>query len=184
MKGVVFNLLQQVVTDSYGEDVWDDLIDAAGVDGVYTSLGSYSDAEMNALVGAASAKLGLSSQAVLRWFGKSAMPILARHYPAFFEGHTSSKPFVMSVNDIIHVEVRKLYAGAQCPHFQFRETADGALTMTYRSERRLCGLAQGFVEGAAAHYGEEVDFQHLQCQLRGDPSCMFQVRWPALAAAA
>ena len=35
MKGIVFNLLQEVVTQHYGEDVWDDLIDAAGVDGVY-----------------------------------------------------------------------------------------------------------------------------------------------------
>ena len=51
MKGIVFNLLQEVVTQHHGEDVWDDLVDAAGVDGVYTSVGSYSDDEMTALVG-------------------------------------------------------------------------------------------------------------------------------------
>ena len=30
MKGIIFNLLQDVVSQHHGEDVWDDLIDAAG----------------------------------------------------------------------------------------------------------------------------------------------------------
>ena len=30
MKGVVFNLLEQVVVREYGENVWDDLLDATG----------------------------------------------------------------------------------------------------------------------------------------------------------
>ena len=34
MKGVVFNLLQEVVTAAHGPDVWDDLLDRSGVSGV------------------------------------------------------------------------------------------------------------------------------------------------------
>ncbi|MGH7026936.1 heme NO-binding domain-containing protein [Brevundimonas sp.] len=181
MKGIVFNLLQDVVTQHHGEDVWDDLIDAAGVDGVYTSAGSYSDDEMAALVGAASDKLGLSQSEVLRWFGQQAMPLLAKHYPGFFEGHASARSFILSVNDIIHVEVRKLYVGAECPYFHFQEKADGSLSMDYRSTRRLCALGQGFVEGTGVHYGEAIDFQHAQCIDRGDAACVFHIRWPQLA---
>ena len=44
MKGVIFNLLERAVTDEYGADVWDDLIDDAGVGGAYSSLGNYDDA--------------------------------------------------------------------------------------------------------------------------------------------
>ena len=33
MKGVVFNLLEQVVVREYGENVWDDLLDTAGTGG-------------------------------------------------------------------------------------------------------------------------------------------------------
>ena len=183
MKGIVFNLLQEVVTQHYGEDVWDDLIDAAGVDGIYTSVGSYSDDEMTALVGATSDRLGLPPAAVLRWFGQQAMPLLAQHYPGFFKGHTSARSFILSVNDVIHVEVRKLYAGAECPYFQFREGPDGSLSMDYRSTRRLCVLAQGFAEGASAHYGENIDFQHAKCIDKGDAACVFHIRWPQLAVA-
>ena len=181
VKGIVFNLLREVVVRNYSEDVWDDLIDDAGVGGAYTSLGSYPDAEMEALVGAASKRLGLPRNAVLRWFGQQAMPLLFEHYPAFFEGHDTARSVILSVNDIIHVEVRKLYVGAECPHFQFREDDDGSLAMGYVSTRKLCALAQGFVEGAATHYGEPVDFEHTTCVDHGDAHCRFRVRWPIAA---
>ena len=33
MKGVIFNVVEEVVTDVYGGDTWDDLLDAAASDG-------------------------------------------------------------------------------------------------------------------------------------------------------
>lgn len=45
MKGVVFNVLEQVVSAEHGEDTWDRLLDEADLDGAYTSLGSYEDAD-------------------------------------------------------------------------------------------------------------------------------------------
>lgn len=178
MKGVVFNLLEEVVVRRHGSDVWDDLLDAAGLAGSYTSIGSYADEEMEALVSAAGGALGLSRAEVLRWFGQQAMTVLSERYAPFFQPHNSARPFVLSVNSIIHPEVRKLYAGAGCPHFNFREEGpNGPLLMTYHSPRRLCALAQGFVEGASAHYGETVDFRHLQCMEHGDAACEFKVSW-------
>lgn len=184
MKGVVFNLLQQVVTDAYGADVWDDLIDEAGVDGVYTSLGSYADEDIEKLVGAACAKLSLPRAAVLRWFGQQAIPLLAQAYPDFFAPHVSARPFVAGVNSIIHAEVRKLYVGAACPHFNIRETDAGALAMDYRSTRNMCALAQGFVEGAATFYCEDVDFRHVACIDQGADCCRFEIEWLPKAAQA
>ena len=35
MKGIVFNLLEEVVTREYSADTWDDLLEAAGVNGSY-----------------------------------------------------------------------------------------------------------------------------------------------------
>lgn len=156
MKGVVFNLLEEAVTREFGEEVWEDLLDDAGLPGSYTSLGNYSDEEIDALVSAAATRLSMSPPAVLRWFGERAMPLLKERYPALFADHPSSRNFVLSVNSIIHPEVRKLYAGAACPFFHFKEDADGALTMKYESSRRLFDLAHGFVLGAAALWNETV----------------------------
>ena len=175
MKGVIFNLLEEVVRRSYGEDTWDRLLEATRLEGSYTSLGTYPDEELGRLVGAASDSLAMPSGEVLRWFGREAIPILAERYPVFFTAHTSARPFVRSVNKIIHPEVRKIYAGADVPTFDLEDGPDGALLMGYHSVRRLCALAEGFVEGAAGHYGETVDFQHLACMHRGDAKCVFRL---------
>lgn len=178
MKGVIFNLLQAVVTAAHGDDVWDDLVDQAGASGAYTSLGNYEDAELEALVAAACERLSLDRAAVLRWFGQQAMPHLATAYPVFFDGHDSARTFLAGINDIIHAEVRKLYVGADCPHFDIRNAANDRMDMDYRSPRRMCALAEGFTEGAASHFGETIDFQHLTCADRGDAHCTFRIAWP------
>ena len=101
------------VTAEHGADVWDTLLERAGADGSYTSLGSYSDAELVRLVEAASALTGRSASEILRWFGTAAMPMLHGRYPEFFAAHTDCGSFLRSLNDVIHAEVRKLYPGAE-----------------------------------------------------------------------
>lgn len=175
MKGVVFNLLEQVVVRKYGEAVWDSLLDATQLSGAYTSLGSYPDAEIEKLVGAASTALNIPPTEVLRWFGRAAMPLLASHYPQLFSQRDTARSFVMSVNSIIHPEVRKLYAGAACPHFHFEETPEGALLMGYNSPRKLCALAHGFIEGAGDHYRQVMQVDHPRCMHKGDSSCVLSI---------
>jgi predicted hydrocarbon binding protein len=71
--------------------------------------------------------------------------------------------------------VRKLYPGAAVPVFEFDDSSPETLEMTYRSPRRLCALAVGFIEGAAAEYGEDVTVEHSVCVARGDGRCVFRV---------
>ena len=177
MKGVVFNLLERVVVNKYGETVWDQLLDATKLSGVYTTLGSYPDEEIEQLVGAASAALNIPGPDVLRWFGRQAMPLLAQQYPVFFSSHQNAGPFIMSVNAIIHPEVRKLYTGAGCPHFNFDKADDGSFLMGYNSP------AQTLRPGAWL-YGRRGRplWQHRaggtspRCMHKGDSNCVMSVR--------
>ena len=175
VKGIVFNLLEELVTQEHGEDAWDDLLDAAGVDGAYTSLGSYDDAELLALVGAASEALSIPPDAVVRWFGRSAMPLFASSHPQFFEGHATTRAFLLTLNDIIHPEVRKLYPGAGVPDFEYDASVPDKLVMRYRSQRRMCALAEGMIEGAAEHFGETATIEQPTCMLHGDEHCLLEV---------
>jgi hypothetical protein len=111
------------------------------------------------------------------------MGLLATRYPPFFAAHTSTLPFITSVNSIIHPEVRKLYAGAHCPHFKFEQRADGTLLMGYGSPRKLCALAHGFIEGAGDHFHEAVEVEHQSCMHRGDTQCLLGIRVVGAAAA-
>ena len=64
MKGVVFNLLEEVDVRDFGPDMSDVLVDDAEVSGYYTSLGNYSDAKIVQLVSVAADKLNLTNCAV------------------------------------------------------------------------------------------------------------------------
>lgn len=58
MKGGAFNVVQKVVATTYGDDVWDSLLDSAGLDGAYTSSGSYPDDDLRDLLQVSEAENG------------------------------------------------------------------------------------------------------------------------------
>ena len=184
MKGIVFNLLEQLVTREYGEDTWDSLLDEAAVDGVYTSLGSYEDTDLHRLVGAASTALDMDPDEIVRWFGRNALPMFAESFPGLFAPHSSARSFVLTLNDIIHPEVRKLYPGADVPEFEFETAPDGRLLMGYRSPRRMCSFAEGLLEGAAEHYGEPLAIEQPECMKRGDERCLLRIDFAGARAVA
>jgi serine/threonine protein kinase len=47
--------------------------------------------------------------------------------------------------------------------------------IVYSSDRQLCRVAIGIVQGVARHYGETVRIAEDACMLRGDPFCSLQV---------
>jgi hypothetical protein len=171
MKGVVFNLLERVVSEKYGEETWDSLLEATGQEGAYTAVGSYADEEFLNLVGAASAELDVPADDLVRWFGRSSIPLLRERYPAFFH-HDSTRSFILTLNDVIHPEVRKLFPGADVPDFDFESPGDGQLALGYQSARKLCSFAEGLIEGAAENFGEEVSMEQPRCMKRGDEKCL------------
>lgn len=174
MKGIIFNLAEEVVTLDHGEDAWDAVLDGAGLDGSYTSLGSYPDDDLRAIVASAARLLGADEPAVLRYVARGAIPLLAKRFPHFFEPHSDARSFVLTLNDIIHPEVRKLYPGADVPNFTYDVEGDNRVTLAYESDRQLCALAEGFITGAAAHYGQAVVIAQPACLLRGDPQCLLE----------
>lgn len=181
MKGIVFNLLEEVATANLGADAWDGLLEAAAAGGAYTSLGNYPDEEFTRLIAALSDRTGRNCREALRWFGHSAMPIMAQRFPEFFAAHRGLRSFLLSLNDVIHAEVRKLYPGADVPVFEFETPAGAAshdtLIIHYRSKRKLCQLAEGFIAGAADHFREPLALAQPCCMLDGAAECRLVCRF-------
>ena len=175
MKGIIFNLVEEVVTHDYGVDAWEDLLDQTRVQGAYTAVGSYPDEELLALVAAASSMTGVSVPDLMRHVGRRSIPLLQQRYPEFFELHSESRGFLGSLNEVIHPEVRKLYVGAEPPHFGFSDADDGSLLMEYRSDRSMCALAEGLIMGTGDVYGETLIVSQPVCKLRGAPHCILNV---------
>lgn len=177
MKGIVFNVLEQVVREEYGEPAWDKLLDDTGLDGVYTSLSSYPDEDLSKLVAAASELLGKPANEIVHWFGYKALAIFAERYPQFFTPHKSARDLILALNRIIHPEVRKSFPGADVPDFDFDVSDPEGLGMTYRSKRRLCAFALGLIEGSVSHYGQEAVIEETSCMHHGADCCRIKIRF-------
>ncbi|GAA1913281.1 heme NO-binding domain-containing protein [Nocardioides marmoribigeumensis] len=175
MKGIIFNLVEEAVTARHGEDAWDQVLDRAGVTGAYTSLELYPDEELRALVASGAELLDTDPGELTRWLGHEALLGLAERYPHFFAPHASTRPFLLTLNDVIHPEVRKLHVNADPPDFGFDEGEGDALLLTYASRRRLCDLAVGMIDGAATHFRETSRLTHDVCMKDGAEACVLTV---------
>lgn len=174
MKGIIFKILETVVIDNFGEDAWDQALEQADVSGVYTSIGNYEDSEILAIVNALPAATGEQQSDRLRWFGRMAIPTLQQSFPQFFAGH-DLRSILPTLNHAIHPEVRKLYPGANPPVFEL-DQAD-CVTLTYRSERGLCHLAEGFILGSAELLQESITVTQNHCMHHGDDRCDIVINW-------
>jgi hypothetical protein len=175
MKGVVFSMVEEVVLERFGFDLWDDVLDRAGAEGVYTSLASCTDAELVAIVGAIAELTGASVDEVLVLVGRFGFAVLAGHHADLVEPYDDWRHLVGSLDGIIHPEVRKIYTGATPPAFETSD--DGVSTLLeYRSGRGLCRLAEGLVRGAGDWFSTPVDVSHSACVRDGAEACVLEVR--------
>lgn len=177
MKGVVFNLLEQLVCKELGDSGWRQVLQDAEVDGAFTSGDTYPDAVLRKLIAVFGKLAHKTPGEALQWFGRSSMPLLYGQYPHLFTSQKSACSFILTLNDIIHPEVRRRYPGADVPVFDFDTSDPAVLKLGYQSPRKLCVLAHGFIEGAADHYGEAVDVDQVECMHRGDLKCVFHLRF-------
>ena len=175
MKGVVFNVVEEVVIARFGLEQWDAVVAAAGVDGAYTALGNYADSDLGALVDAAAEATGLPNDAVLRLVGIDGFASLASRVPELLADIHDWRTLLVNIDRIVHVEVDMLYLGAVTPRFNVEPRGDDVL-MVYRSTRSMCALADVLAQGAARWFGAEVSVEHLRCTRDGDDRCELLVR--------
>lgn len=172
MKGLVFVLLENRIRADHGDQAWDEILEETGLEGVYTTVGDYPYQEFVALLEAAEPYIGERGREAQRWFGRRALHQLAEEFFELFEPHDSTRAFALTINDVIHPEVRKLYPGAEVPTFDIDEApAEGDLLLRYNSGRGLCSFAEGLLEGTADLYGETITVEQPACVHEGDPHC-------------
>ncbi|MEZ5935858.1 MAG: heme NO-binding domain-containing protein [Alphaproteobacteria bacterium] len=161
MKGVVFTEFLEMVEDYFSPDVADSIIEASDLPsgGAYTAVGTYDHAEIVTLVQNLSAETGLGLDLLLRSFGKHLFARFVQGYPAFFEGKRDAFHFLQSVEDHIHVEVRKLYPDAELPSVAASLEGPNHLKIVYRSDRNMGDLAHGLIEGCVQHFAEPIEIQ-------------------------
>jgi predicted hydrocarbon binding protein len=142
----------------------------------YESDRAYPDPELIAHVERVAARTNASVDETLRDFGRflgaEAFPRLA---PAFYERHASLTEALLAVEEEIHEHVRSVVPQALPPRLHVSALGGHGAVIAYTSERRLCALLEGLVEGTAERFGTAVRLEQPQCMLRGEPACSIVV---------
>ena len=63
------------------------------------------------------------------------------------------------VDDVVHIEVRKLYPNAELPSITCERVSDDKLILVYKSMRHMGDLAQGLIEACIDHFGDKISLK-------------------------
>lgn len=179
MKGIIFNIIENFILEKYGEETFDAIIANCQLETTepFVGPGTYSDNDMLEILRSATDKLGIDTASILRLIGQYSFSQLAGRYPNFVEPHDDAKKFLMTVDGIIHVEVRKLYQETQLPVFQYHDISQNSLTITYYSKRKLYTFMEGLIEGVAQHFGVNIHQNHKIFEKDGEEFCNFNLKF-------
>jgi len=175
MKGHIFNLLEQFIVETAGVEVYDEIHESCNFsgNGVFARPGNYPDADLRELVNKTVAQLGMTTEQAHLAFGEWIFPHLAKLVPSELVDVGHPKPFLMTLNEIHEVELKKLWSDAEPPRFHCVDTGPDSMTFTYDSPRQMFDLVDGVLESVAAYYSvpirwekkfHEGDAGHRICQ--------------------
>jgi hypothetical protein len=126
--------------------------------GAYTSVGTYNASELFDMVMELSRATAEHPSVLVKAFGAHLFRHFSVAHAASLAHVSTTEQLLASVDQRIHVEVRKLFPDAELPSIQFRELGDGTSEVEYRSTRPLADLAEGLIAEAIRYYQDPIRF--------------------------
>ena len=114
------------------------------------------------LVECLSRETGISPDELIKAFGQHLAARFSVLYPSFFDRVDDVFGFLASIENHVHVEVRKLYPDAELPSFRTEPIGDHAMKMIYESRHPFADLAEGLIIGCSMHFGESISIERIQ----------------------
>ena len=159
MKGVVFTEFLELVEREFGYEVLDRItsLESLKGHGAYTAVGNYPHGDMLDMLGELSQAVDVPVDDLVRVFGQTLIGAFYKMHASYFEQAKDSLDFLSGIETVIHSDVRKLYPDARLPSFDCRWLNEDTLEMCYESGRPMAALAEGAIQGALAHFKDDVD---------------------------
>lgn len=159
MKGIIFRAFIDHAENRFGLASVDEMISSCDLPGggAYTSVGTYDPTELAAMLGKLADIEGTDVPTLLKDFGHHLFAHLATSYPEVVNHAKGSFSLISTIDNHIHVEVRKLYPDSALPKFTCESLASDQMLLTYQSERGLADLAEGLLRGCFDYFNERAE---------------------------
>jgi hypothetical protein len=158
MKGVIAICVAELISNKFGQDKWELILEKTGLDKNTRFLASQDieDKTIMAVIRNIGEVLHLSLPEIADAFGDYWINEFApKIYPAFFTGVTSAKILLVKM-DTIHNITTKNIPNAHPPRFEYTWKDAKTLIMTYKSHRGLIDIMVGLIKGVGKRYKEDL----------------------------
>ena len=154
MKGIVFTEFLELVEDKFGLEMVDKIISESNLEsqGMYTSVGTYKFSEMLQLLQHLSDNTGISIDDLLLVYAEHFFSVLEDSYTGLLATYNDPIEMLASIENHIHIEVRKIYPDAELPTFQVIEKTNNSLVMIYKSSRAMHHFGLGLMNKTFEHF--------------------------------
>lgn len=166
MKGIVFTEFLELVEDKFGLEMVDKIITSSTLEseGIYTAVGTYSFSEMLQLLTHLSENTGISIDNLLLVYAEHFFSVIEKSYPGLLATYKDPIEMISSIENHIHVEVRKIYPDAELPTFEVVEKTEKSLVMIYTSSRAMHHFGLGLMNKTFEHFNSTatIDLQKIK----------------------
>lgn len=156
MKGIVFTEFLDLVEIKFGLEMVDKIINKSNLEskGIYTSVGTYKFSEMLQLLQHLSTNTGISIDDLLLVYAEHFFSVLKDSYSGLLATYSDPIEMLSSIENHIHVEVRKIYPDAELPTFEVLEKTNKSLIMLYKSSRAMHHFGLGLMNKTFEHFNQ------------------------------
>ena len=180
MYGIVNKAIQDLITDNFGADKWEEVKINSGVDVDYfLSNEPYDDDITYKIAGAASEVLGLTVGEVLNAFGEWWILKTGKEkYGGLMEaGGNNLKEFLVNLPQF-HNRIMLMYPKLTPPEFKVSDIEKNSIHVHYFSKREgLQEFVRGLLSGLGKMYGVETSIDLMQTRDEGNSHEIFKVSW-------
>ncbi|RCS27260.1 hypothetical protein DUT90_09185 [Polaribacter sp. WD7] len=154
MKGIIFTEFLDLVEDKFGIEMVDTIISQSNLksEGIYTAIGTYNFSEMLQLLQNLSNNTNISIDDLLLVYAEHFFSVIETSYPGLLATYKDPIEMLSSIENHIHVEVRKIYPEAKLPTFIVESKTEDSLEMIYKSSRAMHHFGLGLMNKTFEHF--------------------------------
>ena len=159
MYGLINNSLKDMICEKFGEEKWQEVLNASGVpEDSFLTMRSYDDEITYALAGAASDVLGAPVDACLEMFGKYwVLETAAKSYGTLLDAAGEDMVVFLGNLNALHDRITSTFLNYVPPEF-FVEEKDNGYEIHYMSKRKgLTPFVVGLLKGLGIRFGQTVN---------------------------
>ena len=157
MKGIIFTEFLDLVESKFGLEMVDKIVRQSELEsgGSYTNIGTYKFSEMLSLLKNLSDNTGISIDDLLYTYAVHFFSVLEESYSGLLNMYTDPIELLSSIENHIHVEVKKIYPESELPTFIVEEKTATQLVMLYKSSRAMYSFGRGLMDMTFKHFNSE-----------------------------